>query len=211
MYINLKQVITALKGPIKGVIHIGAHHGEEGADYANNGVQNVLWVEANKTLMKTLFDKTNNLPNKNEYINAVLSNVSDQELVLNVANNGQSSSILELGTHATQYPHIYYTGQVKMKSKTLDQLIKEKDIDRSKYDFINIDVQGAELKVLEGAGLFLASGQIKAIYTEVNFEEVYKGCCLVQDLDRFLSSFGFHRTITAAPEGTWGDALYSRT
>jgi hypothetical protein len=73
---------------------------------------------------------------------------------------------------------------------------------------MNIDVQGAELMVLQGATELLK--HIDLIYTEVNIEEVYKGCCLMSDLDRFLEPFGFVRVTTKMTDWNWGDALYQK-
>ena len=50
----------------------------------------------------------------------------------------------------------------------------------------------------------------KAIYIEVNIEELYKGCSLLPDLDKYLSTYGFRRTLTKITEYGWGDALYLR-
>ena len=50
---------------------------------------------------------------------------------------------------------------------------------------------------------------IDAIYTEINFEELYENCVLAKDLDNFLDNFKFKRVLTETPEHpTWGDALY---
>jgi hypothetical protein len=49
----------------------------------------------------------------------------------------------------------------------------------------------------------------KWIYSEVNAQELYKGCVLVNDLDLFLNGFGFKRVETQWCGNTgWGDALY---
>ncbi len=47
--------------------------------------------------------------------------------------------------------------------------------------------------------------------SEVNLEELYEGCCLIDELDEYLKSFGFERKITKLwDDGAvgWGDALY---
>lgn len=213
MYISMPECVRANRNkPFKGVLHIGAHHGQEAPAYATAGVKNVLWVEANQREMKHLYDKTRAVPIKSKYYCAALSDVDGEEVTLNIASNGQSTSILEFGTHATQYPHIKFVGHDKIKTRTFESLVREHvvDIDLDLYDFINLDVQGAELKVLKGFGPLLDRFPFKAVYCEVNYEEVYKGCCLITELDEFLNSHGFVRVLTAAPEGTWGDALYLR-
>jgi len=208
----MKQCIESIGHPIRGIIHIGAHRGQEAEDYANNGVKEVLWVEANKKMMKHLYDKTCNVPTKSHYFCATLSDRDNETVTLNVTNNEQSTSILELGTHATMYPHITISERIQVQTKRFETLWRENvnEIDLDSYDFVNIDVQGAELKVLKGFGEIWNRVPIRAVYAEVNFEHVYKGCCLVEDLDEYLGEFGFQRVLTAAPEGTWGDALYLR-
>jgi hypothetical protein len=79
----------------------------------------------------------------------------------------------------------------------------------SEYDFWNFDIQGAELFALKGANT--AIKYAKAIYLEVNTEEVYKGCALIGELDNFLDKHNFKRVITKMTEYGWGDALYIKT
>lgn len=56
-------------------------------------------------------------------------------------------------------------------------------------DAIWMDVQGAELKVLQGAGAVLQS--VQAIMTEAGVEEYYEGHMLKPELDQFLADQGF--------------------
>lgn len=49
---------------------------------------------------------------------------------------------------------------------------------------------------------------VKALYLEVNNEEVYRGGALMDRLDEFLSKYGFKRVLTKMTEYRWGDALY---
>ena len=46
---------------------------------------------------------------------------------------------------------------------------------------------------------------------EVNRDELYKGCVLVEELDTYLLQFRFKRVITGWAGDTWGDALYIKT
>ena len=71
---------------------------------------------------------------------------------------------------------------------------------------LTLDIQGAELQALRGAGRELA--KVKAIFTEVNFEKVYKDCALIDELDSYLGGFGFKRVLTFRTQAGWGDALY---
>ena len=196
--------------PFKGCIHIGAHLGEEAQAYASAGVRNVLWVEANPKLMKPLYDNTRDVSVKSKYFNAVITDVDNEEVELKIANNGQSSSIFEFGTHATMYPHVQYVDRIKMKSKRFDTLYKENivDVDIDLYDFINLDIQGAELKALKSFGNLFENVNFKAIYTEINLEEVYKGCALLSEIEEFLDEKGFKKVAVSGESHAWGDCLF---
>jgi hypothetical protein len=78
--------------------------------------------------------------------------------------------------------------------------------DRGKYNFINIDVQGYELEVFKGGSEYL--NHIDYVMTEVNRDEVYKGCPRIEELDEYLGTYGFERVESTWDGGTWGDALY---
>lgn len=62
-------------------------------------------------------------------------------------------------------------------------------------DFLKLDVQGAELLVLEGAREAL--GDTLAVQTEVNFLPIYKEQALFADVDTFLREhrFAFHTMV----------------
>jgi FkbM family methyltransferase len=213
MYISFQECIKQCGGqPFKCVIHVGAHYGEEALDYKNCGVEKIIWFEACRDFMSTLYSHTQKVFGLNQqYFNECLSDVLDEEIEFNIANNGQSSSMLELGTHAKLYPHISFVKKVKMKTKRFDKLMEsQKMLHFEEYDFINLDVQGAELKVLKGFGDLLTKPNIRAIYTEINTEKVYKDCCLVEEIDDYLNEFGFNRILTKGECSQWGDALYFR-
>lgn len=214
MLINFKKCIELYENHINGVIHIGAHHGEEIKDYAQSNVKNVIWFEANKKLMKHLFDNTSKYQNvKQEYFCEVLSDLDDLEVSFNITNDPQASSILELGTVEKHYPHIKVIESQKLKTKSFKTFYESnnKMFNLKDFEFINLDVQGAELKVLKGFGHLLKDFQnIKCIYTEVNFEDLYKNVPLINEIDDYLSNFNFNRIHTVNTQYNWGDALYLR-
>lgn len=193
-----------------GVVHIGAHLGEECEDYVKCGFKKIVWIEANKSLLKELFDRTNKICNQvkvsQTIIPAVVSDVDGEEVNFNITNNGQSSSILELGTHLQHHPHVQVSEVRKLKTIKFKTLVEKEKINLENYWFLNLDIQGAELKALKGFEELLSG--FTAIYTEVNEEEVYKGCCTIKELDEYLATFGFSRIKTKMTEFKWGDALY---
>jgi hypothetical protein len=113
---------------------------------------------------------------------------------------------LNLKKHSELYPHINVINEEIVASRTLDDLFSNK-YKIKKFNFLNMDIQGAELLALRGAKNILKN--IDAIYTEINFQELYEGCALAQDLDTFLKEYNFTRVRTVTPEHpSWGDALY---
>lgn len=201
MLIDFNTIVNKYDKP-KGIIHIGAHLMEERNDYISNGLDNTIWVEANPELYNIL---------KNLYTNEIIYNHAitdiDNEIVnFNITNNGQSSSILDLDKHKIYHPHIYVEKIISVKTKRIDTLIKENDIDINNYNFLNIDVQGAELLVIKSFGKLL--NNIKYIYTEINTNSLYKNCALINEIDDYLEGYRFKRVETFITAFEWGDALY---
>lgn len=185
---------------IKGCIHIGAHEGQEYPIYKHYGINNLIFYEP-------LQDNFNNLKNKVgsevDLRNTALGNING-EIEMNLESRGLSSSILEPSYHLEQYPQIEFNNKELVKITRLD----DESFDRSKFNFINIDVQGYELEVFKGAEKTLEN--IDLIISEINNKEMYKNCAMVHDIDEFLSNFGLERIVTywQLDGGTWGDGLY---
>jgi FkbM family methyltransferase len=186
-----------------GVLHVGAHLGEEALDYEKFGWTPVIWVEAQPSLVEILNSKLD--PSKNKVIEAAVWEEDGVQLKLHVASNSQSSSLLNFGSHADSYPAITYISEIDVSTKRLDSIINLNEMP----NFINLDIQGIELSAIKSLGsLFNA---VDYIYTEVNNEEVYEGCTLIKELDGYLLAKGFRRVTTRwYLKGGWGDALYIR-
>lgn len=208
MLINLRELCIKHKFVPKGVIHVGAHKAEENSIYDDLGIDNVVWIEGNPDLCNQL--KETFYKKGNQIYNYLVSDVDDKEYEFKVTNNGESSSILDLGTHKEKHPHIFVTETKKLKSKTLNSIIADNKLDMSTFNFLNLDIQGAELLALKGLGDNIES--IEYIYTEVNVDYLYEGCALMEEIDKYLNSFGFSRVETKIlNEYGWGDAFYKKT
>ena len=64
------------------------------------------------------------------------------------------------------------TGQIKVKSQTLDDFIHEHAIEQ--VDLLKLDLQGSELQALTGASEALSEGKIKCILCEIMFQPNYE-------------------------------------
>lgn len=187
------------------ILHCGAHEAEELEIYteANFAPEGVIWVEADSNLARKLKIRFQN--SIHQVIEAALWSVSKQEMKFHLTSNSQSSSLLELGDHLQNFPDIVEVDTVSISSRCIDDFLP----DLQGVDFINLDIQGAELEALKGAKTFL--NQIKWIYTEVNKAEVYVGCAKIWELDDFLRPLGFTRVATRwSFKDDFGDALYSK-
>jgi FkbM family methyltransferase len=188
---------------VKGVLHIGAHECEELNDYNREGVNDIIWIEANSALV----EKNKQLGINNIYCLAVDNEEGEAEF--HITNNGQSSSLLAFGTHEKSYPWCKVVETIKVQKQKLSTfLTNNSQIDMTKYNFWNLDIQGVELSALKSAGEFINSAD--AIYSEVNTEFVYKNCGLLNEMDTFLESKGFKRLHTKMTNEGWGDALWIR-
>lgn len=198
---------------ITGAIHIGGHYGTEYDEYCKlSSIQHMLFYEPDPSSFAKLKARVGE-DTRVTAINKALGPFScEMELYTETANTGQSNSLLEPHLHKEQYPHISFEGKIKVKVHPLDKY-EPAPI----FNFINIDVQGFELEVFRGAKKTLS--QIDYIIAEVNREELYKDCALVDEVDEYLSKFNFTRVDTKwitdttlgnyRPKGeTWGDALY---
>ncbi len=188
-----------------GVIHIGAHEGLEISLYQEMGFKNILFVEANPIVFRRLKENIGEMPNV-KVANCAISN-SNGETTLYVTSQDLSSSILPLKEHKIIYPFIVESCQIKVQSRTLDKLLKEIQLEPSDFNIINIDIQGAELMAFEGAINTLK--HIDAINTEINYQELYEGCAIIDQIDEFLANKSFKRVATVTPfHPSWGDAFY---
>ncbi len=200
MLLNLENLKQKYNLKIKGVLHIGAHVGQEFETYQRLNIENVMFFEP---IRETFNRLKQNVGESAILINTALGNIEGEvEMFTETINQGQSSSVLQPEYHLVQHPNIQFNGRETVKITKLDNFIEN----RENYNFINVDVQGYELEVFKGGSEYLNS--IEYIMTEVNRAELYKGCAKIEELDLFLGGYGFERVETTWDGGTWGDAFY---
>ena len=203
MLLNFSELVKKYNMDIKGVIHIGAHYGQEHQLYKENNIKNISYFEP---LSRNFNVLSSNITDGSKLFNFALGNDNKQiEMFVETANSGMSSSILKPKLHLEQYPHIVFNDVETVEMKRLDEV----ELDFENYNFINIDVQGYELEVFKGSVNFLKN--VDYIISEINRDEVYVGCAKLDELNNFLGEFGFELVESTWDGGTWGDGLYIKT
>lgn len=205
MLIPYPDLISKYSFKPKGILHVGAHELEERSDYLASGVDKIIWVEGNPSLINKAQEILKNSRHE-KILNGLIHSHSDLEVDFKITNNSQSSSILEFGKHKLHHPHVDFIQNLKMKTITLYDLLEKASIPRGEFDFINLDIQGLELQALKGLGDYFFD--LKYIYSEINTSEVYKNNDTLDQIDSYLSQFGFLRVETRITQYEWGDAFY---
>jgi FkbM family methyltransferase len=192
----------------KVLVHIGAHEAEELADYQRLGwgSRRTIWVEALPDKAEKVRGLIAGLPN-HSVVNAVFWDHSGEQINFQETSNGQSSSALKLKDHSDVYSNITVKKVWSFTTTTAAETLPFDELET--VDLLNIDIQGAELRALQGFGPEL--DRVNAIYSEVNLRELYSGVALFDELDEWLSSKGFVLVDSELlPAVGWGDALWLR-
>lgn len=203
MLIDFEKEVKERGLNITGILHCGGHLAEEADSYDRLGIENVIWVEANR----------DNIPliqvavalYGHDVIEALIADVSDEERVFHITNyDSMSSSLLEFGTHTQFSPDTVFVEHRVLITSTIDRLMS---LNPEMFEGINClvaDLQGAELMALKGATEFLK--QVDVCYLEVNTAEVYVGAAQLYELNEFL---GCEPVLTAMVPGQgWGDGIW---
>lgn len=201
---------------ITGIIHVGAHRGEELDSYYNLGAKNLIMIEPNPEVFQEMQDL---ISNRNYDIDiktfmiACDNKISEEDLHLiygpdagyMVGNKGCSSFLKPISNRLKEW----YKNTIKVKTISLDTLFEDNNLIFKDYQFLNIDVQGAELRVLEGAQKVLQNvNYINIEVTWNNFD--YENNSTLAEVENFISSLGFTMVKLEKMTSDWGDALFKR-
>ena len=178
-----------------GVLHLGAHLGQEAAYYRDLN-KPVVWVEALPDIYARFGENISKYDNQ-KALCALLGNSDGKEYTFHISNNqqGVSSSLFEFGDYASGDKSLWPDLNLIMGQKItltpvkLDSLLLANNVDVRNYSFWVVDLQGAEKMAFEGAPMSLRS--CEALYVEVSTVEVYKGGVLYTELKSYLKEMGF--------------------
>lgn len=188
-----------------GLLHVGAHLAEEAEEYLANqmcGEQKCIWIEPQKDKVEQIRNHLDD--QKHEVIHALAWSETGAKLELKIASKSASSSIFEFGVHQKFYPDIENVSKIEMSSTRLDSILKP-----GSFNFLVLDVQGAELEVIKGLGVLIK--EVDWVFTEVSREPLFVGGVDFLELNEHLANLGFRlRFVEWDKRAGWGDALYVR-
>lgn len=113
------------------------------------------------------------------------------EAEIHISHREDSSSLLPISDKQNEmFPGTYEVGVEKITMKKLSDVICSSDL--TYPVLMKIDVQGFELSVLKGSVELFAD--IKYIYAECSYIELYKGQALFPEISDFLQNYGYNLT-----------------
>lgn len=195
---NVMDLLERYRIKCATVLHIGGHFAEEANLYREKGIKRAVFIEGDPTIFPFLQDA---LHNHSDYscILAMLSNGNEESEFHVASNEGASSSLLKPKRHVIERPDITFEEKKLVQTTTLDSM------ELGSFDLVVLDVQGAELLVIEGGAVTI--GQAKAIWIEVNAGSMYEGAADSSEIVKALSK-NYVPLYMNMNENKWGDALF---
>jgi FkbM family methyltransferase len=196
----------------KAVVHVGASDGSERDLYEYYSLS-VLWIEALPQVFHVLQENLRTHP-KQLAVNALITDCEGKTYSFNVSGNfGRSSSIYDFGGHKELWPDVCVVDTIQLRSRTLPSVLHGAAHSMADFDALILDVQGAELLVLAGAGESLSA--LRFIKAEAADFEAYRGACTLDLLSSFLAQRGFRlrrkdRFAYKKGLGSYYNVLYER-
>ena len=199
------------------ILDVGACEGEESIRFAkkypNSRLLTFEPLPSNVKLIKKNFIKYN--VNNSELFQLALSDTDGvTDFYVSSGNpetrkkddwdyGNKSSSLLMPAKTKDVHTWLKFDKKIKVETAKLYNILKESEI--KWVDFIYMDVQGAELKVLKGMEDYIY--RTKAIWLEVENIELYKNQPLKKEIEKFMKNNGFY-LVKSTVNNIAGDQLY---
>ena len=140
------------------------------------------------TIMKNRFQKMDRV----FFNNVAIGNSVAESDSFYVTKNEGSSSLLKPRRGANRFwkdTPLLIQKKVRVRLKTIDKYCEERNI--NKIDILKLDVQGSEIKVLNGASRMLSEKNIKLIFTEISIASSYKDQSEIDEIISLLRAYEY--------------------
>jgi len=191
--VNFLNYIKKAREDIKNIVIVGGYTGSEIQEYLHLYPNSQIFVfEPHPRHYQILEKNYQNYPNVFTYKKAV-SNETGVQTFYDVSGEGQSS--------LKKYQGDVFGSSTKLIGSMQVETIKLDDVEELKgkdIDYLQVDVQGGELLVLQGARKCLRN--VRALMLECHTEdyikladkEPYKGQCYLPDLINYFQEIGIN-------------------
>ncbi len=204
--------------PRDGVVHVGAHLGEEVEAYREAGFQRIVLIEANPDCCRKMTESFRMTPQVSVHNYAISDSNGTVRLHLHTSRSGDTepASILEMKKLKEIVATLSTPRTIEVPSITLDDFMVSAGLPFKDFSLLNIDIQGAELKALAGARRFVRS--IQAIIAEVALIDLYEGGAREEEILAYMTAHGFERVEAIyhtlydnnSTFPAWGECLFVR-
>lgn len=209
--LNIKRIYSVLTNinktdSINYILDLGCRDGEEAIQFSELFPNaKIISVEANPNQIDIIKNNIKNYPNISIF-NFGASN-EDGELDFNISStiNIGNSSFLKTNGDYDNLEKMQFYDPIKVKTRRLESFLKEQQIPR--IDILWMDIQGFEGKALDGFGEYIKN--VKIMYSEITYKEMYKGQILFDKFDYFMLKNGFYCIYRDYKHNDfWGDSIY---
>ncbi len=198
---NLPLFLNKKKEDIGIIVVVGAWQGDEVRAFLKFPNAQIHCFEANPKTFGILAELYKNEARVHCH-NYACSDTDGKAMFHETTIDG-NGSLLEVGDH----PAAKAAGTFEVNTIRLDSLPELKD---KQIDLLQVDVQGAELSVLNGAEYML--NNVDALLIEVNAQGgSYKGAAKYSEIDVLISGYGFKKIAQGLDQtNIEGNAFYLR-
>jgi FkbM family methyltransferase len=192
-----------------GVIHVGGHHGEEAPYYQEHGVGTVVWIEADPDAYEVLRRNTASYPG-HRCVQALATDRDGEERRFyrhrfpGGTKRGFCSTMPWNETVVDGHPVLsrLETFDVRaMRTVSVATALRDIGLSPARFQYLSINVQGAELLVLRGLHDYLRP--IQWIFCDGELDahsSRYRGAPTIGDVTEWLCACGFRPAWPPVPQ-----------
>ena len=214
VYASLDQQALLTHSNVEIIFDLGASVGNTAQEYHQLFPQATIYAfEPSNNSFTSLVNNCHHCNLIKPYQLAIADSSGYQQFFLNQAS--MTNSLLPTAVDSDKYVDsqlIKNIGTQEVNTITLDEFCQQEKI--STINLLKMDLQGGEVKALQGAINLLSNQSIDLIYTEVNFVSLYENQAYFWDVGSLLQQYNYRLFglynfyYSQAGVTMWGDAIF---